>query len=88
LPNATSVGAGNEIGPRTATCLTDTREARVSAGWVNLIVLAAIVVIVAGVAAVFFMRARRRGGRKRPGLAKPPSAHHRRVNPKTGDLFR
>lgn len=59
-----------------------------SAGWIDLIVIAAIVLIVAGVAAVFRMRASRRGGRKRPGLAKPPEAHYRRVNPKTGDLFR
>ncbi|MCO5145814.1 MAG: hypothetical protein M9895_06495 [Aquamicrobium sp.] len=59
-----------------------------SAGWVNLIVLVAIVMILAGIGAVFFLAATRRGGRRKAGLAKPSRAHYRRVNPKTGDLFR
>jgi hypothetical protein len=59
-----------------------------SAGWVNLIVLVAIVLIVAGFVAIRVIVATRTGGRRKPGLAKPPKTHHRRVNPKTGDLFR
>lgn len=59
-----------------------------SAGWVNLIVLVAIPLIVAGAATVSYIAATRRGGRRKPGLAKPSKAHYRKVNPKTGDLFR
>ncbi|MBX3567086.1 MAG: hypothetical protein KF914_03455 [Rhizobiaceae bacterium] len=59
-----------------------------SAGWVNLIVLIAVPLIVAGAAAIFYAAATRRGGRRKPGLAKPSKAHYRKVNPKTGDLFR
>ncbi len=58
-----------------------------SAGWVNLIVLAAIPLIVATAIAIFVVAATRRGGRKGKGLAKPSKAHYRKVNPKTGDLF-
>jgi len=59
-----------------------------SAGWMNLMVLAAIVLIVASTITIFYMAATRRGGRKKAGLARPSKAHYRRVNPKTGDLFR
>lgn len=59
-----------------------------SAGWVNLVVLGAILLIVATAIAIFYVAATRRGGRRKPGLAKPSKAHYRKVNPKTGDLFR
>lgn len=58
------------------------------AGWINLIVILAIVVIVTAICAVFYYAATRKGGRPKPGLAKPSKAHYRKVNPKTGDLFR
>jgi hypothetical protein len=58
-----------------------------SAGWVNTTVLAGIVLIVVG---FLFIRiaARRRDGHRKPRLAKPSRAHYRKVNPKSGDLFR
>nr|WP_156134597.1 hypothetical protein [Methylobacterium sp. ZNC0032] len=59
-----------------------------SAGWVNLMALMAMLLIIASAVAIFFVGATRRGGRKQGGLAKPSQAHHRQVNPKTGDLFR
>ena len=59
-----------------------------SDGWVNLVVLATVVMIVTGVVADFYFAATRRGGRTKPGLAKPSKSFYRKVNPKTGDLFR
>ncbi len=59
-----------------------------SAGTVNLLVLAGIVGIVAAFIAITYIAATRRGGRKGGKMAKPPAGAHRRVNPKTGDLFR
>lgn len=57
-------------------------------GWVNLIVLVALVLIPSGAVAIFAVAATRRGGRKKTGLAKPSRTHYRKVNPKTGDMFR
>ncbi len=59
-----------------------------SAGWINLFVTIAILLIVASATAIIYVAATRRGGKRKAGLAKPPKAHHQRVNPKTGDLFR
>lgn len=59
-----------------------------TAGWVNFMVLVSILLISAGAIAIFYIAATRRGGRKKTGLAKPSRAHYRRVNPKTGDMFR
>jgi len=58
-----------------------------SAEWLNLVAFAAILVIVAGAAAIFYVVATRQAGRKGTGMAKPPQAHHRQINPKTGDRF-
>ena len=58
-----------------------------SAEWLNLLVFAEILLIVAGAAAIFYVVATRPPGRKRTGMAKPPQAHHRQINPKTGDRF-
>jgi hypothetical protein len=57
------------------------------AGTVNLIVFVGIVLIVSSVLAVFVLAATRRGGRKVAHRGKPSKAMHRKVNPKTGDLF-
>jgi len=59
-----------------------------STAMTNLIVLCAIVLIVATVLTVFYVAATRKGGSQKPGLAKPPKAHNRRVNPKTGVISR
>ena len=59
-----------------------------SAGWVNLIVLAAMLAIVAVMIAIFYFTATRKGGRRKTGLAKPPKDRYQRPNPKTGDMFR
>ena len=59
-----------------------------SAGLVNLIVLVAIVLIIAAVIAVFYMAASSRGGRKVPATARQRKHFNRKVNPKTGSLFR
>lgn len=58
-----------------------------SAGWINLVVLVSIVSIVSLVGFVFYRAATRRGGKPKSGMAKPPKAYYRQVNPKTGQLF-
>ncbi|MBX3581617.1 MAG: hypothetical protein KF810_06970 [Rhizobiaceae bacterium] len=58
-----------------------------SAGWINLVVLAGMLSIVSIIGFVFYRAATRRGGRKKPGLAQPSRSHYRQVNPKTGQLF-
>ncbi|WP_187970247.1 hypothetical protein [Aquibium microcysteis] len=58
-----------------------------SAGFVNLVVLAAIVAIIGGAFAIFRYAATRPAGRRARGLAKPSKTAQRKVNPKTGDLF-
>ncbi len=63
------------------------QEEKMSAGWVNAIVLVSILLIVAGAIAIGYIAATRRGGRKTTGLVKPDKAQYRQVNPKTGDLF-
>jgi hypothetical protein len=72
---------------KTSTQPSDAGE-RMSAGWVNLVVLIAVLLIVTCAATIFYVAAARRGGRKKPGLARPSKSHYRKVNPKTGDLFR
>ena len=58
-----------------------------SAGLINLVVLAAVLLIFTGIGVVFYYAATRRGGKKKPGLAQPSKAYYRQVNPKTGQLF-
>lgn len=58
-----------------------------SAAAINLIVLIGMIAIFAGAVYVLMVALRATGGRKGGKLAKPPNAHYRRVNPKTGQLF-
>lgn len=68
--------------------LADRTGGDMSAAAINLLVLIGIVAIFAGSVYVVMAALRASGGRKGGKLAKPPRAHHRHVNPKTGDLFR
>jgi hypothetical protein len=54
--------------------------------WLVLIVPVAGVLILAGVIAVAWVSIRARGTMPRSRVARPPAAHHRRPNPKTGSL--
>lgn len=59
-----------------------------SAGAVNLLVLVGILAIVTAFVAITYVAATRRGGRKTRRSGLPSREGQRKVNPKTGDLFR
>lgn len=58
-----------------------------SATAINLVVLLGVFAIVAGMVYVLMAALRSTGGRRGGRTAKPPRAHYRKVNPKTGQLF-
>lgn len=58
------------------------------AGWINLIVVIGVILIAAAAVMIVHTVATRPKGRPSGKLAKPSKAQLRKVNPKTGDLFR